>query len=167
MKIGVMIEGQEGLTWEHWFKVADRVESLGLDSLWRSDHFFSLSGDLQRPALEPRDGRSQMLGVGLQIVAFLGVCLPDIVVAIEQRVPEARFGLLFAGLEPAADLVEEPHRAVQFGDFRFAQREVGPHVPRRPDLPDVAENEPGQHHPQREQDRVDESSRKLSAAFRG
>ncbi|MDQ6713110.1 MAG: LLM class F420-dependent oxidoreductase [Candidatus Dormibacteraeota bacterium] len=47
-----MIEGQEGLTWEHWFRIADRVESLGLDSLWRSDHFFSLSGDLQRPALE-------------------------------------------------------------------------------------------------------------------
>jgi len=52
MKIGVMIEGQEGLTWEHWFRIADRVESLGLDSLWRSDHFFSLSGDRHRPALE-------------------------------------------------------------------------------------------------------------------
>ncbi len=52
MKIGVMIEGQEGLTWERWFRIADRVESLGLDSLWRSDHFFSLSGDRHRPALE-------------------------------------------------------------------------------------------------------------------
>ncbi len=52
MKIGVMIEGQEGLTWERWFSIADRVESLGLDSLWRSDHFFSLMGEMQRPALE-------------------------------------------------------------------------------------------------------------------
>src|SRR5438093_657191 len=52
MKIAVMIEAQEGLTWEHWFRIADRVEQLGLDSLWRSDHFFSLSGDSQRPALE-------------------------------------------------------------------------------------------------------------------
>src|SRR5207253_3601823 len=52
MKIAVMIEAQEGLTWEHWFRIADRVEQLGLDSLWRSDHFFSLSGDPQRPALE-------------------------------------------------------------------------------------------------------------------
>ena len=32
MRIGVMIEGQEGLTWERWFRVADRVEELGLDS---------------------------------------------------------------------------------------------------------------------------------------
>src|SRR5256712_3099556 len=52
MKVAVMIEAQEGLTWEHWFRIADRVEELGLDSLWRSDHFFSLSGDLRRPALE-------------------------------------------------------------------------------------------------------------------
>jgi F420-dependent oxidoreductase-like protein len=52
MRIGVMIEGQEGLTWDRWFRIADRVESLGLDSLWRSDHFFSLMGHPERPALE-------------------------------------------------------------------------------------------------------------------
>jgi F420-dependent oxidoreductase-like protein len=47
-----MLEGQEGLTWERWFAIADRVESLGLDSLSRSDHFFSLMGHPDRPALE-------------------------------------------------------------------------------------------------------------------
>lgn len=52
MRIGVMIEAQEGLTWERWFRIADRVEELGLDSLWRSDHFVSLSGHPERPALE-------------------------------------------------------------------------------------------------------------------
>jgi F420-dependent oxidoreductase-like protein len=52
MRIGVMIEGQEGLTWDRWFAIADRVEELGLDSLWRSDHFFSLMGHPERPALE-------------------------------------------------------------------------------------------------------------------
>src|SRR2546426_6770101 len=52
VRIGVMIEGQEGLTWDRWFRIADRVESLGLDSLWRSDHFFSLMGHPERPALE-------------------------------------------------------------------------------------------------------------------
>src|ERR1700682_1888033 len=52
MRIGVMLEGQEGLTWDRWFRIADRVESLGLDSLWRSDHFFSLMGHPERAALE-------------------------------------------------------------------------------------------------------------------
>jgi len=47
-----MIEAQEGLTWDRWFRIAERVESLGLDSLWRSDHFFSLMGHPERPALE-------------------------------------------------------------------------------------------------------------------
>ncbi len=47
-----MIEGQEGLTWDRWFRIADRVEALGLDSLWRSDHFVSLMGHPERPALE-------------------------------------------------------------------------------------------------------------------
>jgi F420-dependent oxidoreductase-like protein len=51
MKIGVMIEGQEGLTWERWFRIAERVEALGLDSLWRSDHFMSVMRR-RRPALE-------------------------------------------------------------------------------------------------------------------
>jgi F420-dependent oxidoreductase-like protein len=52
MKVGIMIEGQEGLTWERWFRIAERVESLGLDSLWRSDHYVSLMGHPERPALE-------------------------------------------------------------------------------------------------------------------
>jgi F420-dependent oxidoreductase-like protein len=52
MRIGVMIEGQEGLTWERWFRIAGRVEELGLDSLWRSDHFFSVMARTERPSLE-------------------------------------------------------------------------------------------------------------------
>lgn len=52
MKIGIMVEGQEGLTWERWFAVADQVESLGLDSIWRSDHFFSVMGRTERASLE-------------------------------------------------------------------------------------------------------------------
>lgn len=52
MRVGIMLEAQEGLTWERWFAIADRVEVLRLEGLWRSDHFFSLSGDRHRPALE-------------------------------------------------------------------------------------------------------------------
>ena len=46
-----MIEAQEGLTWERWFRIADHVETLGLESLWRSDHFFSTM-DRERSSLE-------------------------------------------------------------------------------------------------------------------
>jgi F420-dependent oxidoreductase-like protein len=52
MKLGVMIEGQEGLTWERWRAIVRRTEELGYESLWRSDHFVSLMGRPERPALE-------------------------------------------------------------------------------------------------------------------
>ncbi len=52
MDLGVMIEGQEGLTWERWRRILRATEDLGFESLWRSDHFFSLSGPRDRPALE-------------------------------------------------------------------------------------------------------------------
>ena len=51
MQLGVMLEGQEGLTWDLWRRIMARVEELGFESLWRSDHFMSLV-DSRRDALE-------------------------------------------------------------------------------------------------------------------
>jgi F420-dependent oxidoreductase-like protein len=52
VKIGLMIEGQEGLTWDRWRALASAVDSLGFESLWRSDHLFSLFGVADRPGLD-------------------------------------------------------------------------------------------------------------------
>src|SRR5690242_4326062 len=51
MQLGVMLEGQEGLTWHLWRRIMARVEELGFESLWRSDHFMSLV-DSSRDTLE-------------------------------------------------------------------------------------------------------------------
>jgi F420-dependent oxidoreductase-like protein len=37
--ISIMIEGQDGLTWPRWKRLAAEVESLGFAGLFRSDHF--------------------------------------------------------------------------------------------------------------------------------
>ena len=50
--VGLMIEGQEGLTWDRWRRLADAVDRLGYESLWRSDHLFSLFGVAARPGLD-------------------------------------------------------------------------------------------------------------------
>ena len=50
--MGVMIEGQEGLTWDRWRHLCRVVEDLGFESLWRSDHFFSVMGEHQRDCIE-------------------------------------------------------------------------------------------------------------------
>jgi alkanesulfonate monooxygenase SsuD/methylene tetrahydromethanopterin reductase-like flavin-dependent oxidoreductase (luciferase family) len=52
MRIGVMIEGQEGLTWERWLRLVQAAEDLGYESLCRSDHLTGLTGQARRPSLE-------------------------------------------------------------------------------------------------------------------
>src|SRR5215208_2556764 len=37
--ISIMIEGQDGLTWPRWHRLAAEVETLGFAGLFRSDHF--------------------------------------------------------------------------------------------------------------------------------
>ena len=39
-----MVEGQEGVTWNHWLALAQTAERLGFDALFRSDHYFSAQG---------------------------------------------------------------------------------------------------------------------------
>jgi F420-dependent oxidoreductase-like protein len=45
MRVALMIEGQEGVTWEHWCALADACERHGIDTLFRSDHYISQSGE--------------------------------------------------------------------------------------------------------------------------
>jgi F420-dependent oxidoreductase-like protein len=39
-----MIEGQQGVTWQDWCRLADLAEAHGLEGLFRSDHYFSARG---------------------------------------------------------------------------------------------------------------------------
>jgi F420-dependent oxidoreductase-like protein len=45
MKLALMIEGQEGVTWEHWCALADACERHGVGTLFRSDHYISQSAE--------------------------------------------------------------------------------------------------------------------------
>jgi len=51
-KLGIMAEGQLDLTWKRWHEIADLVERLGFESLWRSDHLFDDRGNAKMEALE-------------------------------------------------------------------------------------------------------------------
>lgn len=52
VRLGLMIEGQEGLTWERWRRLAAVAEDTGFESLFRSDHLTGLFGDARRPSLD-------------------------------------------------------------------------------------------------------------------
>jgi F420-dependent oxidoreductase-like protein len=44
MELGLMIEGQQGVTWPQWVALAGACEAHGIGSLFRSDHYLDLSG---------------------------------------------------------------------------------------------------------------------------
>jgi F420-dependent oxidoreductase-like protein len=53
VELCVMIEGQEGVTWEQWVAIAQACERHRIPALFRSDHFMNLDGrDPRRPATD-------------------------------------------------------------------------------------------------------------------
>ena len=52
MRINLMIEGQESVTWPQWLDLASTAEQAGLEGLFRSDHYQSVSSHTERSALD-------------------------------------------------------------------------------------------------------------------
>ncbi len=52
MRVCLMIEGQEGVTWEQWRALAGTAERAGFEGLFRSDHYASLGGHPGRGSLD-------------------------------------------------------------------------------------------------------------------
>jgi F420-dependent oxidoreductase-like protein len=52
MRLCLMIEGQEDVTWEQWLGLAEACERHGLEALFRSDHYLSVMGRRERGSLD-------------------------------------------------------------------------------------------------------------------
>jgi alkanesulfonate monooxygenase SsuD/methylene tetrahydromethanopterin reductase-like flavin-dependent oxidoreductase (luciferase family) len=52
MRVCLMIEGQESVTWEEWLALASACEESPIDALFRSDHYGSVMGKEDRGALD-------------------------------------------------------------------------------------------------------------------
>lgn len=52
MKLALMIEGQEDVTWQDWKRLAELAETHGYQALMRSDHYLSVGGRTERGALD-------------------------------------------------------------------------------------------------------------------
>jgi len=52
VKVALMIEGQEDVTWDDWVALADACERSGVQTLFRSDHYVSVSGEIERGSLD-------------------------------------------------------------------------------------------------------------------
>ena len=52
VRVALMIEGQEDVTWEDWVALADACERSGIEALFRSDHYVSVLGQRERGSLD-------------------------------------------------------------------------------------------------------------------
>jgi len=52
MRVCLMVEGQEDVTWEQWLALAAACEEHGLEALFRSDHYQSVMGRRERGSLD-------------------------------------------------------------------------------------------------------------------
>jgi alkanesulfonate monooxygenase SsuD/methylene tetrahydromethanopterin reductase-like flavin-dependent oxidoreductase (luciferase family) len=44
MRVALMVEGQEGVSWDDWVALAAACEEHGIEAMYRSDHYLSLGG---------------------------------------------------------------------------------------------------------------------------
>jgi F420-dependent oxidoreductase-like protein len=52
VRVNLMIEGQESVTWEQWVDLARATETAGLEGLFRSDHYQSVQSRTERSSLD-------------------------------------------------------------------------------------------------------------------
>ena len=52
MDVCLMIEGQQGVSWEQWVALALACEEHGLSALFRSDHYLSMGRPTEEGALD-------------------------------------------------------------------------------------------------------------------
>ena len=52
MRVSLMIDGQDGVTWERWLQLARAAEDNGLEGLFCSDHYLALRGDPREGSLD-------------------------------------------------------------------------------------------------------------------
>jgi F420-dependent oxidoreductase-like protein len=52
MRLCLMIEGQEDVTWRQWCDLAQACEDGGMEGLFRSDHYLSVGGHSERGSLD-------------------------------------------------------------------------------------------------------------------
>ncbi|MDP9073399.1 MAG: TIGR03560 family F420-dependent LLM class oxidoreductase [Actinomycetota bacterium] len=52
MRVCLMVEGQEDVTWDQWLALAQACQKSGLEGLFRSDHYLSVQGRTNRGSLD-------------------------------------------------------------------------------------------------------------------
>jgi F420-dependent oxidoreductase-like protein len=116
MEVCLMVEGQEGESWQDWVALAQAVEASGLDGLFRSDHYLSMNA----AGIRAMDAWAILAGLGSQTDRIrLGTLVspatfrhPSVVANMVSTVDHISNGRVELGL--GAGWYEAEHRAFGF-----------------------------------------------------
>jgi alkanesulfonate monooxygenase SsuD/methylene tetrahydromethanopterin reductase-like flavin-dependent oxidoreductase (luciferase family) len=116
MRLALMIEGQEGVSWEQWLALAEACEQHGVGALFRSDHYLSqtepgraaLDAWAVIPALAARTSTIQ-LGTLVSPVTFRP---PAVLANVSMTASEISGGRITLGM--GTGWMEAEHEAFEF-----------------------------------------------------
>ena len=117
MRLCLMIEGQEGVTWEDWVRLARLAEETGLEGLFRSDHYTAII----RPDADAHDAWATLAGLAAITERIrLGTMVspatfrhPSVLARMAATVDHISGGRVEVGL--GSGWYEREHRAHGFG----------------------------------------------------
>ena len=125
VRLALMIEGQEGVTWDEWAALASACEEHGVEALFRSDHYIS-GFDESRPALDAWTtiaalaARTTRLELGT-LVSPAAFRHPSVLARAAATADEISGGRVTLGM--GAGWMEREHQAYGF-DFANARERV-------------------------------------------
>jgi F420-dependent oxidoreductase-like protein len=117
MRVSLMIEGQEGVSWQQWCDLADACEQHGVVTLYRSDHYISQANETGNVAhdawttLAALAARTTTLRFGT-LVSPATFRLPGLLANAAATVDHVSGGRIELGL--GAGWMEREHRAFGF-----------------------------------------------------
>jgi F420-dependent oxidoreductase-like protein len=125
LRLALMIEGQEGVTWDDWVALAEACEADGVEALFRSDHYVS-GFDESRPVL---DAWTTLAGLAARTTKLeLGTLVspvtfrhPALLARAAATADEISGGRVTLGI--GAGWMEREHQAYGF-DFETARERV-------------------------------------------
>jgi F420-dependent oxidoreductase-like protein len=119
MRVALMIEGQEGVSWQQWVALAEACEAHGIETLFRSDHYLSGIAPTERESLDAWTtvaglaARTSRLRLGT-LVSPITFRHPSLLAKAVVTVDHISGGRVELGM--GAGWMEEEHRAYGF-DF--------------------------------------------------
>src|ERR1051326_4241355 len=117
MRVALMIEGQEGVTWEQWCALAAACEEHSIDTLFRSDHYISMGDEGGKVAhdawttLSALAARTTTLRLGT-LVSPATFRLPSLLANAASTADHVSGGRIELGI--GAGWMEREHRAFGF-----------------------------------------------------